>query len=50
MAEPKCNECGRTMEKWDTLGVYYCKRCSIIYDPKKDEYWHTDKQDKEEEE
>lgn len=42
---PKCEECGREMKWWKSLGVCYCKRCSIIYDPQKEKFWKTEKED-----
>lgn len=42
---PECEECGKYMNWWSSLGVCYCKNCSIIYDPKKDKFWHTEKEE-----
>lgn len=41
METPKCEECGKEMTEWENLGIYYCKKCSIAYDPDKDKYWET---------
>ena len=47
---PDCNECGNDMEYWESLQVYYCKQCSIMYDPSQEKYWHTEEQEDEDEE
>lgn len=45
MKAPECKECGKEMIWWESVGVYYCKYCSIIYDPRQDKYWHTEKEE-----
>ncbi|MFP4005995.1 MAG: hypothetical protein ACLFUR_04665 [Candidatus Hadarchaeia archaeon] len=44
MDNPDCKECGKEMDYWSTLNAYYCKRCSMIYDPQKDKYWKTEEE------